>query len=218
MLSEEPQSASSNLNRIPSLPSHHTILSYERASGKLGAVQYYSLAADGIVLDGVTIDATGYHRRDSIELYDHLAEVLAARDGGFELPFPRYRAAPYVITLPTPSTAAVQATHVYRLNCLDPADLTAGTIESHRHAHELVALLRKLPAFAGTHMTTSGASFDDAVTASAFPVDVHEPTVCEGPPADGAALRSAIVDRGGKMLEHGVRFLDHGEPSREIEY
>jgi len=143
-------------------------------------------------------DIRGFRQRDSRALYDRLAAVLAERPTDFELPFPRYGAAPYVITLPCDTAGAVQATHVYRVNPLDPAELTAGTMNARKQAHQLMSLLRQLPEFADARITNTAASiglresrrvtglyrigmddlaegrrFPDAVCCVRFGVDIH---------------------------------------------
>lgn len=143
-------------------------------------------------------DIHGFRQRDSRGLYDRLAAALAERGSDFELPFPRYNAAPYVITLPCDTAGAVQATHVYRVNPLDPAELTAGTMTTREQAHQLMSLLKTLPEFADSRITNTAASlglresrrvtglyrvgiedlaegrrFDDAVCCVHFGVDIH---------------------------------------------
>jgi hypothetical protein len=103
-------------------------------------------------------DIHGFRQRDSRGLYDRLAEVLAEKGSEFELPFPRYNAAPYVITLPCDTAGAVQATHVYRVNPLDPAELTEGTMTTRAQAHELMSLLKELPEFADSRITNTAPS------------------------------------------------------------
>ena len=143
-------------------------------------------------------DIHGLRQRDSRGLYDRLATVLAERGSDFELPFPRYGAAPYVITLPCDTAGAVQATHVYRVNPLDPAELTAGTMATREQAHQLMSLLGELPEFADSRITNTASSlglresrrvtgiyrvnrddlaegqrFPDAVCSVRFGVDIH---------------------------------------------
>ncbi len=143
-------------------------------------------------------DIHGFRQRDSRGLYDRLAAALAERGNPFELPFPRYNAAPYVITLPCDTAGAVQATHVYQVNPLDPAELTAATMTTREQAHQLMSLLKTLPEFADSRITNTAASiglresrrvtgiyrvgaedlaegrrFDDAVCSVRFGVDIH---------------------------------------------
>ncbi|MBN2450354.1 MAG: FAD-dependent oxidoreductase [Lentisphaeria bacterium] len=140
----------------------------------------------------------GLRHRNSGELYDWLRAAIEATGSDFELPFPRYSAAPYVITLPCDAGGAVQATHVYRLNPLDPADLTGATVATRRQAHELTRLLRTMPPFRDVRITATapaiglresrriigcatltrddlaaGRRFEDAVCAVRFGVDIH---------------------------------------------
>jgi hypothetical protein len=158
----------------------------------------------------------GLRQRDSRALYDALRAALEATGSRFELPFPRYSAAPYVITLPCDSAGAVQATHVYRLNPLDATDLTRGTVEARRQAHELTRLLKTTDEFRDVRITTTAASiglresrrvagirklaredleagrrFEDAVCAVSFGVDIHRGVEAgsDAPPAHGVRMR-----------------------------
>ncbi|MGD9519379.1 MAG: FAD-dependent oxidoreductase, partial [Armatimonadota bacterium] len=86
-----------------------------------------------------------YLQTSSGDLYDRMAEVLARQGLDYELPFGRVGYTPSIILLPAPGRAAVQLTHVYRLNPLDPADLTRGTVDARRQAHEAAEILRHVP-------------------------------------------------------------------------
>jgi len=137
-------------------------------------------------------------QRSSEPLFDRLQEARA-RVGGAELPFGRAKNVPWIIHLPRPDTAAVQATHVYGVGATDVRALTRATVEARRQAHELVRLLKATPHLGGLRLTQTAAAigvrearrvrghhcltiddirggrrFEDAVTFGAFPVDVHE--------------------------------------------
>ena len=137
-------------------------------------------------------------QQSSEVLFDHMQEVMK-RTGKVMLPFGRARYVPWIIHLPQPGTGAVQATHVYGVNALDPRELTRATVEARRQAHELVKVLRGTPHLQGLRITqtaaaigvrearrvrgrycltlediSAGRRFDDAVTFGTFPLDVHE--------------------------------------------
>ncbi|HUT56454.1 MAG TPA: FAD-dependent oxidoreductase [Phycisphaerae bacterium] len=131
-------------------------------------------------------------------LYDAMTKAIAEHGLDYHMPIQRTNAAPWIIHTPAPGSAAVQMTHVYRMNPLDPADLTRATIETRRQAHEAIKVLRRVPGLKkielvrtapqigvretrrilGRHYLTlddlaAGRSFPDAVTACAFVVDIH---------------------------------------------
>lgn len=167
----------------------------------------------------------GLRHRNSGELYDWLKIAQEATGSTFELPFPRYPAAPYVITLPCDSAGAVQATHVYRLNPLDPGDLTKGTVDTRRQAHELTRLFRTMPQFRDVRITatapsiglresrrvigkyyltrddlSAGQRFADAVCAVSFGVDIHR----------------GVSDGNGVSPSHGVKMQPYEIPFRSL--
>jgi hypothetical protein len=96
--------------------------------------------------------------------------------------------------------ADVQCTHVFRMNPLDPTDLTRGTVDTRRQAAETVEILRQIPGLENVELTHTaaqigvregrrlrgryyldvgdlieGRQFDDAVASCAFGIDVHYP-------------------------------------------
>ena len=136
----------------------------------------------------------------SSELYDQMLAVIAEHELGVELPFERCNAVPYIINMPTPGSAVVQATHIYRLNTLNTSHLTRATIDARKQAKELTDVLRHIPGLEGIELVAtasaigvregrrivgdyymsiedlkSGAQFEDGVCCCAFPVDIHEP-------------------------------------------
>ena len=154
----------------------------------------------------------GWEMDDSRLLYDAMSEVIR-RDGvPFELPFERARYVPWIINTPAPGSAAVQLTHVYRMNPLDPGDLTAATVQCRRQAHEAFAVLRRVKGLENIELVrtapqigvresrrvcgryrltiddlAAGRQFPDAVASCAFVVDIHNPD----PRAEQAAAAHA---------------------------
>lgn len=141
----------------------------------------------------------GYQQKNTEELYDALS--LAIRQAGLdvELPFGRVNYAPWVIHVPRAGAAAVQATHVYRLNAVDTSDLTKGTIEARRQAHDLLRVMCRVPGLENARLVQTapaigvrearricgrytltledlraGRWFDDPVTFGGFCVDIHD--------------------------------------------
>jgi hypothetical protein len=137
---------------------------------------------------------------DARVLYDAMTEAMARHGIEFERPFPRVKYAPWIITTPSRGAGDVQLTHVYRLNTLDPADLTRGTVECRRQVHQAMAVLRHVPGLEGIELTQTapqigvregrrvrgrhwltlpelqaGCTFADAVASCGFVVDIHEP-------------------------------------------
>ena len=156
-----------------------------------------------------TVEGAGdYEQESAPALYDAL--VQAGAQAG--LPFGRENYVPWVISLPAPGQAAVQYTHVYRLNPLDPADLTAGTVAARRQAAEAVAALRGVPGLEAVRLSqtaahlgvretrriagqyrlelddlASGRRFAEAVARCDFGVDIHEPAPGAGLPSGHGA-------------------------------
>jgi hypothetical protein len=140
--------------------------------------------------------------------YDRMVEAIEEHDLGVELPFGRVNYAPAIIKLPQPDSAVVQATHVYRLNALDPGDLTRGIVDARRQARDLVEVMRHMDGLENVRLVRTGPTigvretrrvcgryrldeedlaagrrFDDAVTSCTFCVDVHEPAPGAGLPS-----------------------------------
>lgn len=133
------------------------------------------------------------------DLYDAMAEAIRKHNLPIKLPFGRVNYAPWIINLPRPGAAVVQATHVYLMNPLDTRDLTRATIEARRQAHELMEVFRQIPELENVRLLQTAAAigvrearhlagrytlalddlregrrFDDAVTFGGFGVDIHE--------------------------------------------
>lgn len=144
--------------------------------------------------------------------YDQMAQAIEAHHLGVALPFGRVPFTPAIITLPRAGSAMVQATHVYRLNGLDPRAVTQGIVAARRQACDLVAVMRHMPGLEGVRLLrtaptlgiretrrvqgqyrlsmedlTAGRRFDDAVTFCAFGVDIHEPAPEAGVPSGHSA-------------------------------
>jgi hypothetical protein len=146
------------------------------------------------------------------DLYD--AMVRATEEAGldYELPVGRVGYAPWVITLPDPRRAAVQLTHVYRLNPLCPVDLTRGIIDGRRQALAAAEVLKHVPGLEGARLgqtagqigiresrricgeytltledLVTGRRFEDAIAACGFGVDIHEPAPGSGVPSGHGA-------------------------------
>lgn len=159
------------------------------------------------------LEGTGQFSHESApELFDRMTEALAASGLGYELPFGRVGYVPWVIALPRPGAAAVQLTHVYRLNALKPEDVTRGTVKARRQIAEALEILRRIPGLEGIRLAQSaahigvresrrilghyqlclddlarGARFEDAVATCGFGVDIHEPAPGAGVPSGHGA-------------------------------
>lgn len=147
------------------------------------------------------------HQQSALPLWDAMAQAIDEHGLDAEMPVPRANAAPWIITLPGGVTSAVQTTHVYRLNPLDPGDLTQGTMSARRQVTAVVDVLRHVPGFENVELVTDASSlgiresrrvrglyrmeqddlregrrFDDAVATCSFGVDIHEPAPGSGVP------------------------------------
>ena len=147
--------------------------------------------------------------------YDDMLKAIEDNNLDVELPFGRVRNAPAIILLPQPGTAIVQATHVYRLNALDPRQLTKGITAARVQARDLTRVMRCLPHLENVRLVHTastigvretrrvcghyrmtledvqqGRRFEDAVTCCTFSVDVHEPAPGAGVPCgDGVKMK-----------------------------
>jgi hypothetical protein len=149
-----------------------------------------------------------FEQKDAFDLYDRMAGAISGHGLGVKLPIERVNYAPWIITVPRPGAAAVQHTHVYRVNPLDARALTRATVAARRQAHEAVEVFKHLPGLErvrlvqtapaigvrearrvrGHYMLTledlqAGRRFEDAVTFGAFAVDIHEPAPGSGVPS-----------------------------------
>jgi hypothetical protein len=143
-----------------------------------------------------------------------MAEAIRRHRLPVKLPFGRVDFATWIINVPRPGAAAVQATHVYQLNPLDTRDLTRATIQARRQAHDLTQVLRRIPELANVRLVhtaatigvretrhlvgrhtldlpdlRAGRTFDDGVTFATFGVDIHDVKRGEKPRAHGTKVR-----------------------------
>ena len=150
----------------------------------------------------------GFEQKDAFDLYDQMAKAIREHHLDIKLPTERVNYAPWIITVPRADTAAVQLTHVYRVNPLDVRALTRATVEARRQTHDAVEVFRKIPGLENVQLTQTapaigvrearrvrghylltledlqaGRRFDDAVTFGAFGVDIHEPAPGSGVPS-----------------------------------
>lgn len=159
----------------------------------------------------------GYEQTErSMETYDRMVAAIAEHGLPVELPFGRVNYTPAIITMPRAGSAVVQATHVYRLNGLDPRDLTRGLVTARNQVHDLVSVMRHLPGLEGVRLLRTastlgiretrrisgrywlnlddlaeGRRFEDGVTFCSFGVDIHEPAPGAGVPSGhGAPMKT----------------------------
>jgi hypothetical protein len=142
----------------------------------------------------------GFSQRGSADLYEKLAGAIEAHALSVELPFRRGAVGtPWIIDVPRPDSAVVQATHVYRLNATDTRQLSRATIEARRQAHELVSVMKHVAGLEGIRLVQTapqigvretrrlcgrytlsvddlraGRTFEDAVTFATFGIDIHD--------------------------------------------
>lgn len=133
------------------------------------------------------------------DLYDRMEEAIRLNKLPVQMPVGRVNFAPWIINVPRPGAAVVQATHVYQINPLDTRQLTRATIEARKQAHDLVQAMKRVPNLGGVRLVQTapaigvrearhlagryalgledlraGRRFDDAVTFGAFGVDIHD--------------------------------------------
>jgi hypothetical protein len=185
-------------------------------AARAGAPFEFGRLGDGLVQPMTLmfeIDGTGDFPQDSAPaLFDAMTQAIREHSLGIELPFGRVNYAPWIIALPSPGTAAVQLTHVYRLNPLDPADLTAGTVAARRQAANAVEVFRHVPGLESVRLRhtaaqigvretrrilgqyqlslddlSAGRQFPDGIASCAFGVDIHEPAPGAGVPSGHGA-------------------------------
>ena len=146
------------------------------------------------------IDGLGdWVQTKAVDLYDRMAEAIQRDRLPVKLPFGRVNYAPWIINVPRPGAAVVQATHVYQINPLDTRDLTRATILARRQAHDLVQVMKRIPGLESVRLVQTapaigvrearhlagrytlslddlraGRRFEDGVTFGAFGVDIHD--------------------------------------------
>lgn len=178
-------------------------------AARAGAPYEFGRLEDGLV-QPVTLmfeisDMGDFDGKGGEALYDKMVEVIRKEGMDVQLPFERVNYAPYVIAVPRPGAADVQATHVYRVNPLDPRDATRATVEARRQAYMMADVFRKIPGLGKISLTgtgpsigiretrrvmgdyvlnlddlTTGRRFPDAVTWAGFGVDIHDPAPGSG--------------------------------------
>lgn len=157
----------------------------------------------------------GYEQKSNLDTGDAMREAIRQHKLDVELPFGRVGFTPGIIATPRTDSAIVNATHVYRLNGIDPRDLTSAIVIARRQVHDLMAVMRHVPGLQnvrlirtaptigvresrriGGHYTLTlddlveGKRFEDAVTFATFSVDIHEPAPGAGiPTAHGAKMK-----------------------------
>jgi hypothetical protein len=154
-----------------------------------------------------------YAQETKPHTYDEMIKAIEQHNLKIQLPFGRVNYAPAIILTPRRDSAAVQATHVYRLNGLDPRDVTRGMVDARKQARDLVEVMRHMPGLENVRLVhtapalgiretrricgqyrltmddlAEGRRFEDAVTFCAFGVDIHEPAPGAGIPS-GHGLR-----------------------------
>ncbi len=168
-------------------------------------------------------------------LYDAMQKAMLDHQIDVELPFGRVGYAPWIINTPHRGDGAIQATHVYRMNPLDPADLTRGTIACRQQAEQIVRVLKHVPGLEDIRITHSaaqigvrearrirgkyylqyadlheGRTFDDAIAGCGFVVDIHDPNPPSAPNVDqrqsASGRLSTAVDHGPKMKPYEIPY------------
>ncbi len=184
---------------------------YEMGRDADGVVQPMTLMFEVHGIGGFDCDS-------ALELFDLMSDALERTGLPHHLPFERVNYAPWLITLPAAGVAAVQATHVYRLNPLDPADLTKGALDARRQAHEMVEILRHIPGLEGVRLAATAAQigiretrrvkglyaltladlqagrrFEDGIASCGFGVDIHDPAPGSGVDS-GHGVKTGVYD------------------------
>ncbi len=138
-----------------------------------------------------------YQQFNESQLYN---DIMAANDAkGLDYHPPYHR--PWIINLPGEGQAVSMFTHIYDYDATDSWDLTAASIEGRRQAWQAWKFLkdnvkgfedsrfvgtadhvgvRETRRFAGEYVLSRAdvencVSFDDVITLSHFPIDIHEP-------------------------------------------
>jgi len=133
------------------------------------------------------------------DLYDRMQEAIRRHKLPARVPVGRVGFAPWIINVPRPGAAVVQATHVYQINPLDTRQLTRATVDARRQAHDLVQVMQHVAGLEGVRLVQTagvigvrearhlvgrytlgledlraGRRFEDGVTFGAFGVDIHD--------------------------------------------
>lgn len=140
-----------------------------------------------------------FDQASSEQLFDLLERAVVDHHLDVQLPFTRGDKTPWIIHTPDAGVHDVQATHVYRVDPLDPRALTRATVEARRQAHDLVRALRHVPGFEGARLLqtagaigvrearrivgryhldapdlSAGRRFADGIASCRFALDIHE--------------------------------------------
>ncbi len=140
-------------------------------------------------------------RMAAYEFYRDLTKAIVDHQLPIQLPYgPQRSGAPFLIALPGKAVAAVQATHMYRIDATDARQISRATVEARRQVHEVfLPAMRKIPGLENLRLSQTapqigvregrrlegryrlelddllnGRCFDDAVTSIGFHVDLHE--------------------------------------------
>ncbi len=135
------------------------------------------------------------------EFHKALAETIRRNQIPVQLPGgPQRAGAPDLIRVPRPGAAAIQATHVCKVDCTDTRALSKAIVEGRRQVHEVfLHAMKRIPGMENIRLTVTapaigvrearhleggyrldvtdrmeGRRFDDAVTSTGFHIDVHE--------------------------------------------
>jgi hypothetical protein len=150
------------------------------------------------------IKSFGKVKADDLKVHDmYLALQQAIEDHHLpiKLPYgPQRFGTPYLIKLPRPGAAAIQATHMYKIDCTDTRAVTWATVEGRRQAQEIfMQAMKFIPGLEDIRLTVTASTvgvresrhlhgrylldledllqsrhFEDAITSVNFPIDVHE--------------------------------------------
>jgi len=134
-------------------------------------------------------------------IYRELSRAIEKHQLPIRLPYgPQRSGTPYLIRVPRPGAAAIQATHMYKVDCTDTRALTKAIVEGRRQVHEVfMRALKCIPGMENIRLTVTAPtvgvrecrhlegryrldiqdlqfarSFDDAVTSTNFHIDLHE--------------------------------------------
>jgi hypothetical protein len=174
----------------------------------------------------------GYEQKDKPHTYDEMVKAIEENKLSVQLPFGRVNYTPAIILMPRPGSAVVQATHVYRLNGLNPRDVTRGIVDARKQARDLVEVMRHMPGLENVRLLRTaptlgiretrriqghyrltmedleaGRRFEDAVTFCAFGVDIHEPAPGAGVPSGHGAKMKPYEIPYRCLLPQGVENL-----------
>lgn len=172
---------------------------YELGRAEDGFMQPMTLMFE---IEGLSDD---FSQSTAPELYEKMCTAIEEYHLGVELPFGRSDYAPWIIRTPTPGHALVQATHIYRLNGIDPRDVSHGLVTARKQVRDIMRVLRHIPGIESIRLTrtaptmgiretrrihgqyclslddmTAGRHFPDAITFCSFGVDIHEPAPDSG--------------------------------------